>query len=97
LIGFTMLTTMSCWFFSMLTVYQPYGCHFKRRERHFSLCFYLRDVVSEFRRRKEGLWSFFRITLEFFFFSCSFLFSQVMHFAIALGCTITKLTPKWIN
>jgi hypothetical protein len=51
--GFTMLTTMCCWFFSMLTVYQPYGCHFKCRERHFSLCFYLWDVVSEFRRRRE--------------------------------------------
>jgi hypothetical protein len=62
-----MLTTVSCWFFSMLTVYQPYGCHFKCRERHFSLCFYLRDVVSESRRRREGLWSFFWMTLEFFF------------------------------
>jgi hypothetical protein len=26
-----------------------------------------------------------------------FCFSQVMHFAIAQGCTITKLTPKLIN
>jgi hypothetical protein len=39
--GFTMLTTMCCWFLSMLTVYQPYGCHFKCRERYFpsvSIC-----------------------------------------------------------
>jgi hypothetical protein len=83
--GFTMLTTMCCWFLSMLTVYQSYGCHFKCRERHFSLCFYLRDVVSEFRRRREGLRSFFWITLEFFFHG-SFLF-----FSSDAFCNCTRL------